>query len=127
MKYLKIEGAGRPEAEGRHHRAARQGEEDWSPIWSDRSSISDARCVLVLKLKFEAQCDDQSPMCSVAMLPDAEVLSIGCCLWCALFWFCFTWWIYCSSFFRLGCNSVYWVLVLVFFLESVGLLPSVIC
>ena len=36
MKYLKVEGAGRLEVEGRCHR----GEED-------RSSISDARCVLV--------------------------------------------------------------------------------
>ena len=41
--------------------------------------IFDARCVLVLELEFEAQCDDRSPMCSVVALLEAEASSIGCC------------------------------------------------
>ena len=53
-------------------------------------------------------------MCSIAALLEAEALSVLCCCWSALFWFCFTWWIYCFGFFRLGCNSVYWVLVFYF-------------
>ena len=53
-------------------------------------------------------------LCSVAALLEAEASFVGCCCWCALFWFCFTWWICCSGFFRLGCN-IYWVLVFNFF------------
>ena len=79
MKYLEVERVGRPETEGQRRQAACRGKEDRSPIRSDRSSISNARCVLVLELEFEAQYDDQSPMCSVAVLLDAEVPSIGCC------------------------------------------------
>ena len=72
MKYLEVEGVGRPKAEGQRRRAARRGEEDRSLIRSNRSPISDARCVL--KLEFKARCDDRC-----ALLLEVEESSVGCC------------------------------------------------
>ena len=115
MKYLEVEGAGRLEAEGQRHLAACWGEEDRSLIQSDRSLISNLRCSMCSSFGAQVWGPMWRPMCSIATLLEAEASSIGCCCWCALFWFCFTWWICCSSFFRLGCNRIYWVLVFYFY------------
>ena len=79
MKYLEVEGAGRPEAEGRRHRAARRGKEDRSPMpnvfWFWSSSLrtdvmcSSCRCRWLLSLRPDLHyCWLLSLMCSVLVL-----------------------------------------------------------
>ena len=63
MKYLEVEGARRPEANGRHHRAQWRGEED--------RSGSTSRCSFrpfEWEIEFEARSGERSPSQSVPLV-----------------------------------------------------------
>ena len=73
MKYLEVEGAERPKAEGWRRRAARRGKEDRSPIRSDRSPMHDVFWFWSSSLRPDVMTD------VLAALLKAEAPSVGCC------------------------------------------------
>ena len=122
MKYLK--GVRRPE--GQHLWAVHQGEEgieakcDRSPIRSNRSLTSNARCAL--KLEFATRCNDR---CALLLEFEAEALSVGSCCWWLMRFFFFRLGLFLISVFALldeSADAYIGLWFFFFFWESIGLL-----